>query len=207
MNHKTLWVAFAALSVLACSIVSGAPLVVMISSLAGILFVTCVAFGKPIGNLFGAIFNACLVYLSFEAGYFGNVGMAAVITVMHLWGWWYWSKDGIEVKKRELKRHQKAWLFIGTIVALMVSVVFSFASGANLWPLDGVTTVLPVIATILLVGAYKECWVFWFVFNILAFIMWIITSWSNPAVYALAVMKGIFLINSIIGYYEWNKSE
>ena len=60
------------------------------------------------------------------------------------------------------------------------------------------STMLSVVAMILMVKRYQEQWVLWIVVDVLSVIIWIITF--NPL---MIVQWSAFLINAIYGYVKW----
>ena len=64
---------------------------------------------------------------------------------------------------------------------------------------DSATTIISVVAMILMVKRYQEQWTLWIVVNIFSIILWIITF--NPM---MIIQWTAFLINSIYGYIKWN---
>lgn len=205
---KLIWAAIAFVIVLAAGVISKAPILVLASSIVGIVFVIGAAFQWKHSNLFGAVLAGFFAYFSYEAGYFGNSFInATVIIPASLYGWWLWVslKDNSPNISRQLTRSQRKLFGLVSISLFAAAMVFSYSTGSNLPHLDALTTVLPVLATALLVGAYKEQWYLWIVFNSVQVYMWFITASTAPEMLALLAMKVIFLINSIIGFYEWNK--
>ena len=72
---------------------------------------------------------------------------------------------------------------------------------------DSATTVLSVIAMLLMVRAFMEQWVLWVVVNTISIIMWIIAWMRGDAHAALMVIMWMFyLANSVNGWRIWNKS-
>lgn len=60
------------------------------------------------------------------------------------------------------------------------------------------STMLSVVAMVLMVKRYQEQWVLWIVVDVLSVVVWIITF--NPM---MIVQWGAFLINAIYGYIKW----
>ena len=201
------WMTIATLLVAVCCYISNASWLVSIASITGIVYVVGVAYGHKLANLFGAILAGCLTILSYEAGFFGNVIMNSITVVLSLYGWYYWSanqRNG-SVIKQSLTKNQKCFGLSMVLLCVIGSVICSYNAGSALWYLDGITAVLPLAATVLLVGAFKEQWSLWIPYNFLEIIMWFTALQSTPELLAILVMRIIFFTNSIVGYYNWNK--
>lgn len=202
---KYSWAIFAVVLVSVCSI--GSPIIVMASSIVGIIFVVGVTFGWKHCNLFGAILACLFGYLSYQAGYYGN----AVINVLcvlpaSLYGWWLWIKrTNKQNLKRSLTSNQISIIGLVGFGLFLVAWVFSHLSGANLPVHDAFTTVAPLVATFLLVNAYREQWYVWVIYNSVEVYMWYVAFSLNPDVMSVFIMRVVFTVNSLIGWYEWNK--
>ena len=206
---KKVWATLAIGTVAAVTFITGAPLVPAVASLSGIVFVVGIAFGWKWSNLFGAILAGCLAYLSYTAGFYGNTLVQGVFVLpASLYGLWYWlNNQGADgVKKRSLSKTATYNGSLASVVLFAVAVAFSINTGANLPILDAATFVLPIIGTYLLINAYKEQWLVWIISNAVQAYMWIFaaTTLSTDFI-ALATMKVVFLVNSVIGFYFWYK--
>lgn len=67
--------------------------------------------------------------------------------------------------------------------------------------LDGTTTILSIVATILMATRYSEQQLCWIVTNVITVIMWVIAA--NPV---MVVMWSAYLINAFYGYWRWRKN-
>lgn len=200
------WLGIATAAIAWCCFITDANWLVSTATITGIVFVVCVSFGKPLGNLFGALSSICVGFLSYEAGYYGNVVMSGIIAAMTLMAWymWYFRSYKGSIKPRTLSYRYKIGFISILAIGCIASIAYSYMTGAKLPVLDGVTAVIPIMATLLLMGAYKEQWLLWIPFNVLEVIMWVIAYQSNPELLAVIFMKVIFCLNSVIGYYNWN---
>lgn len=232
-NWKGVWALTALSSVLSASgyILYNEPTftntLISLGSVIGILFVLGVAFGWRHANLFGALTALFFGASSYENNLLGNaICNWLVVIPFSIWGWWSWcnndtNKSGAE--KRELGIPEFNCIVLATTVTTALLYLFMVSSptiannfSANIptveqlsWLdfrlMDSVTAILPIFATILLVNSYKEQWYLWLPYNILECIIWVIVCTTNIAWLPVATMRCVFLINSIIGYFEWNK--
>lgn len=210
LKHFTAaWTVTALTTVIVASIASGAPHLVTAGSTCGILYVLGVAFGNKWANLFGAALAGIFGYLSYTQGFFVNAAINLAYSLpLSLYGLWLWNKNssnGSINVKRSLSARGKALTSIATVVIILCSCAFSFHLGANLWYLDGLSAVLPVLGTWLLVNMYKEQWNYWITYNLLEVFMWFTVISSAPEMLSIFAMRVVFLINSIFGYISWNK--
>ena len=69
---------------------------------------------------------------------------------------------------------------------------------------DAATTVLSIIAQILMVAAFAEQWMLWIVNNVISVAMWVVCTIEGDSHASLMVLMWIFyLMNSINGYRVW----
>lgn len=132
---------------------------------------------------------------------------------LQLIGFYVWKNhlDGEhKVKIRTLKNPKL--LIVGTIIAIaLLSTVlyqpiavmlkgFELSLPMFYRVLDAATTVMSIIAQILMTLRMKEQWVLWNIVNGCSIIMWIYFGDI-----ALEIMFIVYLINSLYGTYEWYK--
>lgn len=202
-DWKNVWMMFATVAVGFACYVSNPPVLVSVASVVGIMYVVMVAYGKWQANIFGAILGGLFGLLSYQAGFFGNAAINWVFVIpASLFGIWYW-KNHQEDKPRSLTRFQL--LNYGAVMALLTlgSMYFAASAGSNLWYLDGITAVMPIAGTFLLVARYREQWCMWIPYNLLEVVMWFSVASSTPEMYAVLVMRIVFFLNSLIGAYLW----
>lgn len=210
MEHKLfkpVWSATAITTVIVSSAMTGASALVAAGSVIGVCYVLGVAFGNRWANLFGALLGLIFGYLSFEQGFYGNAAINILysfpLSVYGLWLWFHNSEDGQLTVKRSLSDSTRNTVLFGTFIALSASCAFSFLSGANMWYLDGLSAVLPILGTWFLVNMYKEQWYYWLTYNALEVIMWFYVASVAPEMLAILVMRVVFLVNSGFGYINW----
>lgn len=204
---EKLWSVIAVLLVLGASIISGADLFIGALSLVGILFVLGVSFKRPESQLLGAAFCGFLAYASLGAGFFANAAVNGLLLLpASIFGYFLWKKrQGAGTIERSLSNETLLKLVSG--IGLITGLVYMFTvdAGGALPLLDAITAVMPVFATFLMIGAYRDQWLLWIPYNALQAFMWFTAASLQPAVLAVFVLKLVFLINSIIGYYNWRK--
>lgn len=206
-NLEVIWSIVATILVAISCYVSGAGAFISALSIVGILFVLGVAFKRPESQLLGAGFVGMLAYASYTAGFFANAAVNGIVLVpLSIWGYFHW-KRGKQSKNLVKKLSRKNLiLYITTIFSsVILLLLFTINAGGNLPILDALTGVLPVASTLLMVGGYREQWLLWIPYNALQALMWFSAASLQPAMLAVFVLKLVFLLNSIIGAYNWNK--
>ncbi len=207
LTPDNVWAAFAIHAVIGCCLISGATPLVFGISLVGIFFVLAVNFKMPSSQLLGAVFCAMLAWFSFQSGFIANAVINLVLVVPSIRGYFVWKRGGSTPQIKQLTRKQALLLVLAVLISSSIAIWFSISAGASLPFADGLTAVLPVVATALMTLAYKEQWIVWNILNAVQVYMWIVAASLNPALASIAVMKIIFLANSIFGMYNWYNSE
>jgi nicotinamide mononucleotide transporter len=180
-----------------------------VAGIAGVLCVVLVAKGSILNYLFGLVNVSLYAYISFEATAYGDAALNALYYLpMQFIGYFAWKRrvDDTQVKARRLTLLQRLFVAVGCAVAV-VAVAFILKSfGAGQPFKDSATTVLSVVAQILMAMAFMEQWVLWIMTNIISVIMWVIFALEGePHAEMMVIMWVFYLMNSINGLRVWLK--
>lgn len=180
-----------------------------VAGIAGVLCVVLVAKGSILNYLFGLVNVSLYAYISFEATAYGDAALNALYYLpMQFIGYFAWKRrvDDTQVKARRLTLLQRLFVAVGCAVAV-VAVAFILKSfGAGQPFKDSATTVLSVVAQILMAMAFMEQWVLWIMTNIISVIMWVIFALEGePHAEMMVIMWVFYLMNSINGFRVWLK--
>jgi nicotinamide mononucleotide transporter len=180
-----------------------------VAGIAGVLCVVLVAKGNILNYLFGLVNVSLYAYISFEATAYGDAALNALYYLpMQFIGYFAWKRrvDDTQVKARRLTLLQRLFVAVGCAVAV-VAVAFILKSfGAGQPFKDSATTVLSVVAQILMAMAFMEQWVLWIMTNIISVIMWVIFALEGePHAEMMVIMWVFYLMNSINGLRVWLK--
>ena len=226
MNNKVLsiydW--FLIVGVIASNIIYSAlsgnvDIVGSVAGVAGVLCVVLVAKGSIWNYLFGIINVSMYAYISYKAALYGDAALNALYYVpMQFIGWWQWRRrgaamsaaeagdSGVQVKARRFTWKQRAILFLGCAVAV-VAVGFLLKHVGDPQPFkDSTTTVLSIVAQMLMALAFMEQWALWIITNIVSVVMWCVCVSRGEAHAGVMVIMWVFyLLNSIYGMRVWMK--
>lgn len=187
-----------------------------IASMTGMLAVVLVAKGRISNYFFGIIQVSVYGYLAYTYSLFGEAMLNILFYLpTQFIGLYLWSRNKVSKEESttgeqvEVKRLTgKQW--VGLSVLTVSSVIFyalllKNIGGASVG-LDSITTVLSVIAQILMLKRYAEQWIMWIVINVLSIIMWLVVLLAQEGNdWSMLVMWSAFLFNSIYGYINWVK--
>ena len=177
----------------------------------GVICVVMVTKGDIWNYAFGLYNVLGYVYLSYINGFFGEVMLNGLYYApMQVVGYFMWKKqmasDGMVISK---KLDLKSWLytFFASVAGIMIyGLILREIPGQNTPFIDAASTVLSVIAMWLMVKCFTEQWILWIIVNIVSIIMWSyrLNSGIDGAA-PMIVMWSAYLLNSVYGYYVWNK--
>lgn len=205
---NNIWLAIAVAAISISSVVSGAPPLMMCASLVGIIFVVGVSRGWVHCQAFGALLAIFIAYFSYEAGFYGNMAINVLFVLpMSLAGWSQWIRSNRQGGiKYSIKVEDRRRTSLAVALVFLICLCVSFATHAAMPIHDGLSTALLIIATFMLAVGFKEQWYFWIPYNTLEVFMWFTVASSQPEMLAVLAMRGVFLVNSLIGWVNWRKA-
>lgn len=186
----------------------------LISSMTGMLCVILVAKGKISNFFFGMVQTSTYAYISYSYGLYGEAMLNGLFYFpMQFIGLYMWNKNKALQKVKDedimVKRlTKKGWgiLGISVIVGAFIYMELLFYLNAQQVRIDSFAVVMSVAAQILMTLRFAEQWIMWVLVNVLSIVLWIVTlAQSGGNDYTMLVMWTAFLVNSIYGWYNWEK--
>lgn len=176
----------------------------------GVLCVVLAAKGSIWNYIFGIYNSIGYAWLSYHNGLYGEVLLNLLFFVpTGIIGWIMWSRkthQGV-VEMRRMKRRGIA----GTLALCVVCTVgcglwLSTLKGQNTPYFDAFNVVASILATLAMMWRYREQWILYIGINLAETAMWAIRLANGSAdAPTMVVMWAAFLVNSLYGYYTWNK--
>lgn len=207
-----IWLLIANVTVLGLGIYWHNSLIALISALTGVTSVIFIS-KQMIANYYVAAINVTLYALiAFNSKLYGDFMLNLFYYLpMQFYGIYCWKKskdinNNKDVESKSLTYKQKILLIIITLIAIVLYSQVLKLLGGNIPFIDSMSTVLSIIAMILLVKGYLEQWYIWIIVNSVSIIMWAISLYQGNGEYATLLMWIIYLLNSIFGLYNWKKS-
>lgn len=202
-----IWLLIANIIILGLSLYWGDGPIAIISAMTGITCTVLVS-NKLVANYYFGIINVALyAYLSYQSKLYGDAMLNAFYYFpMQFVGIYMWKKNKSnngEVEARALTAKQKLMLALVSIVAIVIYSLFLKFLGGNIPLIDATSTVLSVIAMILMVKQYLEQWYLWIIVNTVSIIMWMISLSQGSGDFATLLMWILYLLNSLYGLYKW----
>lgn len=184
----------------------------LISSISGVICVVLVAKGHIANYLFGLIQVSLYVYISWQSRYWGEVMLNGLYYVpMQFIGFFMWRKRTVsnsatQVQTQRLTPLMRLCIGVGTLVATLVYGYLLHALQGQTPYIDAISTVLSVVAMVLMVRAYTEQWALWICVNSVTILLWVLAVIRHePHAEVMVMMWSVYLINSIYGLIRWMK--
>jgi len=179
--------------------------------LTGVICVVLVARGS-IWNYAPGLYNAAgYSWLSYQNGLFGevmlNAGYFIPAQIVGIFMWRRNLKEGSIIVMKKMKGTSTvSWLLTAGLGTYVYGLILAGIPGQNTPFFDSCSTVLSVIAMLLMMFRYREQWILWIIVDVVSIAMWALRlSDGVEGAPAMLVMWSAFLINAIYGYYCWNK--
>ncbi|SEU10104.1 nicotinamide riboside transporter PnuC [Paenibacillus sp. NFR01] len=176
----------------------------------GVLCVVLTAKGKLISYVFGMYNTFGYAYIAYVNGLNGELMLNLLFFVpMNVIGFYMWRRnmEGGKLAMRQMK--VRDMLLVGAVCvagSVLLGFGLSFIKGQNSPYIDAITTVLSIVATLLMVTRFKEQWLLYIVLNMFTVLLWVIrTAEGSGEGPMMIVMWSAYLMNAVYGYYNWNK--
>ncbi len=190
-----------------------------ITSIGAVMNIICCCFsarGSKWTFLFGAIYNCLYAFFCVITAHYGNAAVYGLVFLpLQLVGWLQWKKLGTKDSGQvSAKRLSWKWRIILIVVSLVVMVglwflLRSVGGRDSLW--DSMSTVLCIIAQLMLTFAFMEQWFIWIGVDAITVVMWLLSTWSgyktngvvNLSELNMVICYFFVLVNSVNGLIVW----
>lgn len=202
------WLLFGNVSILTVSLIMHDTAVGILASVTGITCVILVGKGKVSNYLFGTINIIFYSIIAFRAKYYGDVMLNLLYYLpTNFIGWYTWSRH-MDTKKEEVCKERMTSVQRTAVALLSAAGIFGYSYflkylGGNLPLVDSMSTVLSIVAQILMIRRYMEQWIIWIIVNIVSVVMWIMAFFNGGESVAVLMMWSVFLVNAVIMFIKW----
>ncbi len=149
--------------------------------------------------------TACAISFAYQQVW-ASMALNIYYVAMSVVGLVQWRKAGGKVEQgaihlstlsRKTALLSAALFVVGSVVAIQVLR----AAGDSVPQLDGIATVLSVIATWWLAQSYLQQWLLWIVADILTTVLCLMTGQ-----YWMALLYAAYVLSAVYGYFHWKKN-
>lgn len=204
------WIVLFSLISIILSLVWGDTLFGLSVFFSGVICVVLAAKGNIWTYGFGIYNSLAYAILSYSNGLYGETMLNALYYFpMQIIGWFLW-KNRVHGSTVIMRKLNSKGLLVVTMTCLLGTSVYglwlSTLAGQNTPFIDAFTTILSVVAMILMAQRYREQWGLFIMINIVSVLMWSyrLASGSQDAS-TMVVMWTAYLVNSVYGFYHWSK--
>jgi len=182
----------------------------LVASLSGMVNVVLVAKGKISNYWFGIVAVSLYAWIAWNSAYYGEVMLNALYFLpMQFVGLVLWQRhrdpqgtaDDVEVRWLA-PRERWLWGVVSVAGTAAYAVVLGWLGG-TLPAVDSASTVLSVIAMVLMVQRVGEQWVLWIVIDVVSMYMWFYTLTRGGTDVSMLVMWTAYLVNAVYGLVNW----
>lgn len=208
---EKIWLAVFTFLVIGLSLYWQDTLMGVICSLTGIWCVVLVAKGR-ISNYWVGIVNVILyAIISYGYKYYGEVMLNVIYFLpMQFIGAYIWiknkkpnSKDNVVIKALNNK-YRLLWTVVSVLGVLSYGAFLKSIGGAMPY-IDAMSTVLSVIAMLLMAFRFFEQWVLWVVVDVVTIVLWFVVMANGGNDVSILLMWIAYLVNAVYGLYNWIK--
>ena len=176
-----------------------------LAAISGIICVVLCAKGKKSQYYWGFINILGYVIVAWLHKYYGEVMLNVIYYLpLQFIGYYIWSKNintkAGDVKGKKLSLKNSIILLISTGIGIVLYQYLLNHLGGTHPLLDSASTIISIIANMLMVLRYREQWLLWIVIDIITVIMWF-----KVQDYIMLTMWVVYLVNAFYGYYNWSK--
>jgi nicotinamide mononucleotide transporter len=177
----------------------------LVSGCLGICSVCLTAQGCITAFAFGFAQVFTYTYICLRAHLYGEVAINIYYFITMVYGVYLWRRRMSPTTQRVVTR-QLSWrvwfLLIIAIAASSVAigcVLACFTDDPTPY-MDSFTTVVALVAQVLMILAYRDQWFLWFAVDIVSVVMWVYVG--N---YCMAAQYAFWCCNCIYGYVRWTQ--
>lgn len=176
------------------------------ASICGIFCVVLCAGGKKSQYYWGTLNVIAYVIISSINKLYGEVMLNALYYFpCNFIGLYIWSRhqndDGKTVKAKKMKLPYLIMTIAICVIGIWLYKLFLTKIGGNSTGLDSITTILSIVANLLMMLRYREQWGIWIVVNSFSVVMW-----SVRGDFIMTSMWAFYLMNAIYGFVKWSKN-
>ena len=205
-----IWLGTATVIILILSLIWKDNTIGIICALTGIWCVILTGKGKLSSFLFGTVNTLLYAYVAFYAKYYGEVMLNLLYyfptNIIGMIAWRrHFDYDTGEVSKTRLSLRSSLITYLITAVAIILYGLILKKLGGNQPFIDSMSTVISLVAQILLIRRYMEQWILWIVVDVVTVIMWAVNFAHGGGDIATLLMWIIYLVNAVIMFVRWYK--
>lgn len=176
-------------------------LLALCSGIAGVVSVVLCSQKKYAFYFWGILQLITIMIISYQSGLHGKLVENAFYLITMFIGMNVWKKNTTDNTTQVRTMDWVDYVIFGCIFLPFATILsYSIVSQYNTEQitLDTITTIIGIIAQIMLVLRFREQWVLWFILDVLC-----IALWAKDGNWCLMVQYIFWTINCVYGYFCW----
>jgi len=146
--------------------------------------------------------TAIYTVLFWDASLLMQSALNAYYMGMAVYGWWHWRHGGQEDQAAPIVRWPVALHVLSITLILIVAALSGYLldryTGAALPYLDALVTWAAVLTTFMVARKVLENWIYWWIINSLAIVLFI-----DRGLVLTAALHAAYLMIAIVGWRQW----
>ena len=176
-------------------------LIALCSGIAGVISVVLCSQKKYAFYFWGILQLITIMIISYQSGLHGKLVENAFYLITMFVGMNIWKENTTDNTTQVRTMDWADYVIFGCIFLPFATILsYSIVSQYNTEQitLDTITTVIGIIAQIMLILRFREQWVLWFILDVLC-----ISLWAKDGNWCLMVQYIFWTINCVYGYFCW----
>lgn len=208
---ERMWLFLAPIIVLICSVCLQEHWENLVSSICGTLFVILSAKGKWQGFIFGIIHCIFYSFISLSHGLYSEAILKLCFSApLHIFALYYWIIFTSPRTSEVIHQNLKTWewykcLGVITVLTCFLGHILHKLGGAQPY-IDAFTTIGSIYGAIFMLKRCGEMWWIFFLVNMASVWMWFNEYALHGNHFSILIMWIIWTINSVYGWFKWNKT-
>lgn len=181
--------------------IMGDTLLALCSGIAGVISVVLCSQKKYSFYFWGVLQLITIMIISYQSGLYGKLVENAFYLITMFVGMNIWKENTTDNTTQVRTMDCGDYVIFGCLflpfaTILSYSIVSQYNTGQI--ALDIVTTVIAILAQIMLMLRFREQWILWFILDVLCIVLWV-----KDGNWCLSVQYIFWTINCIYGYKIW----
>jgi nicotinamide mononucleotide transporter len=176
-------------------------LLALCSGIAGVISVVLCSQRKYAFYFWGILQLVTIMIISYQSGLYGKLVENAIYLITMFVGMNIWKENTTNNTTQVRTMDLVDYVIFGCIFLPFATILsYSIVSQYNTEQitLDTITTIIGIIAQMMLVLRFREQWILWFILDVLC-----IALWAKDGNWCLMVQYIFWTINCVYGYFCW----
>lgn len=181
--------------------IMGDTLLALCSGIAGVISVVLCSQKKYSFYFWGILQLITIIIISYQSGLYGKLVENAFYLFTMFVGMNIWKENTTDNTTQVRTMDWIDYVIFGCLFLPFATILsYSIVSQYNIQQitLDVITTIIGIIAQIMLILRFREQWVLWFILDVLC-----IALWAKDGNWCLMVQYIFWTINCVYGYFCW----